>query len=1018
MSSIKEKQALQDKEYWRSLNELADTDRFRDFLEHEFPEGADEAPDSMSRRTFVKIMGASVAMATLIGCRKPMEKIVPYLSAPEERVLGKPEYYATTMQLGLNAYGLLVESHEGRPTKVEGNDLHRSNRGGTNTFMQGAILSLYDPDRSKFHLHNGVSSSWAEFVEAWRSLFTSYSENDGEGLAVLSASLISPTMNRLRKEFLKTFPKAKWVAYDPVHEENRVKGLEIAYGEKLLGENHFEKADIVLSLDSDFMRMELDDVSNAKGYAERRSVKTSHDTMNRLYVAEGVFSLTGTNADHRLKIHSSEIGAFTIAVAHELGKHGVEVPGVSGVSANAFEFDKKWISALAKDLVKHKGKSLVVAGARQPAEVHALVASINEALGNAGQTVSYHKADDLTLSNSEDLSSLVADMKSGKVETLALFGTNPLYDTPRKLDFKSALKKVKNSISFNDFADESASECNWHVPRAHFMESWGDARAIDGSLSIVQPLIRPLYSGHMDVEFAKLLASGEDVRGYDIVRESWTNILNVDMLGTEWDRTLHDGVLINSGSSGSSPRLNAGGIRSSLNSLIKVAAVSRDSMEVVFYPSYSTFDGRYANVGWLQELPDPVTKVVWDNPVVMSPETAKHFKVGIGDMVEIEFQGNKLPIPVYVMPGWIDNCLGLELGYARQAKMRVGGDVGFNTYLLRDSNVSFIGTGAKIRKIGGSYLIAQTQEHGAMEGRPILREATLEEYSHGPHFFPKETIPPHKNSLWEDHKYDTGYQWGMTIDLNSCIGCNACAVACMSENNIPLVGKEQVANGREMNWIRIDRYFVSDVEHPKVAHQPVPCMHCEMAPCEQVCPVAATVHDAEGLNVMTYNRCIGTRYCSNNCPYKVRRFNFFNYTKETPEIVKMAMNPEVTVRSRGVMEKCSYCNQRINRARQEAKQEGREIRDGDVITACQQGCPTNAISFGNINDPHSEISQMKSSDRNYSLLGELNTRPRTTYLAKLRNPNPEIEPPQDRMPKEEHNGTHGSNGHNGAGGHH
>jgi len=606
----------------------------------------------------------------------------------------------------------------------------------------------------------------------------------------------------------------------------------------------------------------------------------------------------------------------------------------------------------------------------------------------------------MLVSSIGELTQLVKDAADGRITTLLMLGGNPCYNAPADLGFGQALQKVQTSIHLSDYFDETSSQTRWHIPRAHYLESWGDACAADGTPSVIQPLIAPLFNGIAPAEMANLIASGSKAAGYEIVQATWRDILGRNGFEQNWRKTLHDGVSPTGQSD--AIRLSTTAVGKALVNSSSYAHAPAGGPELMWYPSPSLFDGRFANNGWLQELPHPITKLTWDNAALISPKTAKEHDLGNGDVVKLTCKNRELELPIWIVPGMADDAVIVEVGYGQNDLGRVADDVGFNTYALTISEFPFRLNGTRgdpgppyyvevaLTKTGKTYPLASTQDHGSMEGRPLVREATLEEYRKHPDFAPEAVHHPPLVSMWEDHKYDEGYQWGMAIDLTACTGCNACTIACQSENNIPIVGKEQVANGREMHWMRLDRYFTGNVENPQVVYQPVACQHCEMAPCEQVCPVAATMHDKEGLNTMVYNRCIGTRYCSNNCPYKVRRFNFFNFTKDTPEVTKMVNNPDVTVRSRGVMEKCTFCVQRINRAKIEAKKENRSVRDGEITTACQQACPTRAIVFGDINNPESEVSKIKQRNRNYALLGELNVRPRISYLAKIRNPNPKM----------------------------
>jgi len=987
---MKKDKHISGKEYWRSLEQLADTPEFREFLHREFPENASEMTNPLTRRKFLTLMGASIALAGLAGCRKPVEKIVPYVKAAEDIIPGIPKYYATTMPLGLSACGLLVESHEGRPTKIEGNALHPSTLGKSNVFLQAAILGLYDPDRSKDIVFEGNKKDWSDFVDYWRERFSSFRDNKGKGLAVLSESFASPTMFRLRAQFLRAFPEARWYAYEPVSDEQIYQGMELAAGKPLQPIVHYEKAKIICALDSDFLFNESENITANKEFAAGRRVLKETDEMNRLYVVESCFTVSGGMADHRLRLPASRVMDFALELAFELKRQGLAIDFPLD-NAQESVAPKKWIKALTEDLLAHKGHSLIVAGRKQPALLHALVFSINAALGNSGQTVTYHDPLDRVLPSTSALVELTKTLQNGEVDTLFLMGGNPVYNAPADLEFAKVLKKAQRIIHLSPYRDETSQLAHWHLPMAHFLESWSDARSLDGTLSVIQPLIEPLFGGKNPIEVLQLLATGEETSAYESVRLTWQTFLKKGTFEEQWRRLLHDGLLSDSAAGAINPRFNSANVKTYLekNPFSKIKT-DMDHLEIVFQPSGAVFDGRFANNGWLQEMPDPVTKLAWDNTAIISPKTAKALRVSNGDLLNIEYLGRTLEIPAFVLPGHADEALTITLGYGRTVSGRIGNRIGFNAYRLRTSEQPYINVGARLSKTGKKYPLANLQDHGSMEGRPLVREATIDQYREHPTFARDMVKHPPLKSLWEEHSYDEGYQWGMTIDLNACSGCMACVIACQSENNIPIVGKEEVARGREMHWIRLDRYFNGDPFDPEMVHQPVACQHCENAPCEQVCPVAATVHDEEGLNVMTYNRCIGTRYCANNCPYKVRRFNFFNFTKDYPEVLKMAQNPDVTVRSRGVMEKCTYCTQRINEAKIKAKNADRVLVDGEVVSACQQSCPADAIVFGNINDPQSEVTRMKAINRDYTMLGELNVKTRTTYLAKLRNPNPAL----------------------------
>jgi MoCo/4Fe-4S cofactor protein with predicted Tat translocation signal len=984
---------LTGKDYWRSLDQLADTPEFREFLEREFPEGASELSNPISRRNFLTLMGASMALAGLAGCRRPVEKIIPYVSQPEEIIPGVANHYATTMPLGNSAYGLIVESHEGRPTKIEGNGDHPSTLGASNPMIQAAVLGLYDPDRSRSVLHNGEEADWSQFLEFWESLFEKYSGNGGRGLAVLSESFSSPSLARLAGQFKAEFSEAKWVAYEPVSDENIYAGLRVATGESYRPLYHFDKAKVVLALDSDFLYGESENMVNARGFIDGRRLESENDEMNRLYAVESSMTVTGAMADHRMRLKSLLVGSFTAALIRELSRQGLKtdsiLPNIQFFTAP--ELDHDWIGAAARDLIRNKGSSLVVAGRHQPPGVHAMVFAVNYWLGNSGSTVNYRPIGDSVLPGGSNFKTLAAEMKKGSIETLFILSGNPVYNTFADQEFRAAMENVEISVHLSQYVDETSKLTGWHVPMAHFLENWSDATASDGTKSIIQPLIAPLFGGHSMLETANLITTGRDDSGYEIVRSTWKDILTADGFEKEWDRILHDGLLKQKEPEFARPVLREASVQTHLRKNIpSYHAVTGEDIELSFRESHAVYDGRFANNGWLQELPDPITKLTWDNAALVSPATARRLNLENEDVISLEYEGRSLEAPVWVSPGQADDSINLALGYGRKDSGRVGNNVGFNAYLLRTSEAPHFGGGVKLVKTGRKHGLASTQDHASMEGRPLVREATLAEYREHPDFAPEMVHHPPLDNLWKEHEYDRGYQWGMTIDLNACIGCNACTIACQSENNIPVVGKDQVAGGREMHWIRLDRYFTGETDDPEVVHQPVACQHCENAPCEQVCPVAATMHDKEGLNMQVYNRCIGTRYCSNNCPYKVRRFNFFDLTGDTPEVVKMAQNPDVTIRSRGVMEKCTYCLQRINEARIKAKVENRKIRDGDIVSACQQSCPTQAIVFGNINDPESEVSRMKRINRSYKMLAEFNTRPRTSFLARIRNPNPDL----------------------------
>jgi len=970
-----------DKIYWRSLEHKNLADKDNDALHKEFPFDPTEIDTSWSRRSFISLMGASVMMATLAGCRRPVEKIIPYVKAPEEVIPGVAQYYATTMPFGNSAYGLLVESHEGRPTKIEGNSQHPSTMGMSNVIIQASILGLYDPDRSQKIIFNGSEKNWEDFTSSWQKELENFKASEGEGLAVLSESYSSPTTHRIRKEFEKQFPKSQWVTYEPVSDENIQNGLKLATEKRLHPVYNYDKADVILSINSDFTGTESENITASSGFASGRDIETENDSMNRLYVIESGFSNTGANADHRLVVSRNKIIKSVIALAKKL-----QIDAVKDLNVDLSDQCQKWIQPVYDDLINAKGTSLLVAGRNMPEEVHALVYAINDKLENIGKTVSYHEPQDNAYSSLNDFKELSENIENGSVKTLIIFGGNPVYNAPVDFNFSHLIEKCTNTIHLSPYNDETSQLCKWHIPVSHYLENWSDARSVDGTLSIVQPLIEPLYGARSTVEILNYLTSGNDLPGYDLVRKTWEKYLSGDF-EKSWRKVLHDGFLPESNTKTTKPGVKNKNIK---NALADKTYNDSGNLEIVFTASPSVYDGRFANNGWLQELPDSITKISWDNVAQISVKTAEKLGVANEDMIEIEFAGRSLELPAWIVPGTANDTIVLELGFGRKKVGRIADNVGFNAYQLRDYDNLYFGTDVKVTPTGTTYLLANVQDHGTMMDRPIVREESLEGYKEEPEFAKHMVEHPPLKSLWKEHKYDTGNQWGMSIDLTKCTGCNACTIACQSENNIPIIGKEQVRNGREMHWIRIDRYFKGEMENPEIVHQPVACQHCEMAPCENVCPVAATVHDKEGLNTMVYNRCIGTRYCSNNCPYKVRRFNFFNYTKETPEVLKMANNPDVTVRSRGVMEKCTFCIQRIKKVSKTAKKENRPIKENEVVVACQQACPAKAITFGDINNELSEVVKTKKRNRNYDLLAELNVRPRTSYLAKIRNKNPKM----------------------------
>jgi MoCo/4Fe-4S cofactor protein with predicted Tat translocation signal len=997
------------REYWRCLEELADSEQFHKLLVQEFPQQAAGWFDGVSRRDFLRLMGASLALAGLNACGRaaPVDKkIVPYVNQPEEIVPGKPLFFATAFPMGGAGTGVLVESHEGRPTKIEGNPNHPASLGATDAFTQASILTLYDPDRSQVVKNAGRISTWNAFLIAINDDLEAERVVGGGGLRILTATVTSPTLANQLRQLLAKFPRAKWHQYEPVNRDNVHAGDRLAFGTDVNTTYRFENAEVILSLDADFLFSGPANVRYAREFTDKRRVRQGKIGMNRLYAIEVTPSVTGSMADHRIALRPSEFPNFAGAIAAKIG-----LP----VQSLADPQRSQWIDALVRDLQKHRGASVVIAGDQQPPGIHALAHAMNQALGNVGKTVVY--TDPIEANSVDQMASLrelVKDVESGSVRILLMLGGNPVYTAPVDFGFAEQLAKVPLRIHSGLYEDETSGYCHWHIPETHYLESWSDIRAYDGTVTILQPLIAPLYSGKSSHEILAALAGKSGESSYDTVRNYWKGQKLTGDFEIFWRTALHDGVVAGTAFQPKAVKLkalaNVDGLSASGASVSETRnpkpasaqPARQNSLEISFQPDPTVFDGRFANNGWLQELPKPLTKLTWDNAALVSPKTAQRlglsYQIGARggehgrifvDVVEIRYEGRTLRAPAWIQPGHADECVTLHLGYGRTRAGKVGNGTGFNAYAIRTASAPNHGDGAEVRKIGTQYTLACTQFHHSMEGRDLVRAATLEEYRKNPDFAQGEHHHESEGSLYPGFKYE-GYAWGMAIDVNACIGCNACVVACQAENNIAVVGKTEVTRGREMHWLRIDRYYKGSPKNPETYHQPVPCMHCENAPCELVCPVGATNHSHEGLNDMVYNRCVGTRYCSNNCPYKVRRFNFFEYSDfETPSL-KPLRNPNVTVRSRGVMEKCTYCVQRINVAKIEAEKENRPVRDGEIQTACQATCPTQAIVFGDINNRDSAVAKSKSDSLNYGLLTELNTKPRTTYLAKLKNPNPEI----------------------------
>ncbi len=972
--------------FWRSFEELADTEEFRGLVQREFPQHASEWLDPVGRRNFLKLMGASLALAGATACtRQPEELIVPYVRQPENLVPGRPLFFATAMPLGGSAIGVLAESHEGRPTKIEGNPDHPASLGATDAYAQASVLQLYDPDRATAITYLGEIRPWGSFVQAVQNAIATEQPLQGAGLRFLSEPIASPTLAGQVQELRAAFPQAKWHTYDPVNREQVYAGAAMAFGSPVETVYRFDQAKVVVVLDDDVFSAGPGSVRYSRDFANGRRVRKARAEMNRLYVAEPSPTPTGAIADHRLPVRASRIEAVARAIAGGVG-------GGAGGATTGDATTDKWVAAVVKDLQAARGTGLVLAGASQPAAVHAVVHAINQALGNAGATLVHTDPVQLeTASQTRSLRELVDAMNAGQVQLLFVLGGNPVYNAPVDLKFADAIKKVALRVRLGLYDDETAESCHWMVPETHYLEQWSDVRTFDGTASIVQPLVQPLYRGRSAHEVLALFSKRPERTPYDTVRDYWKAQPQAAGQDFEkfWRKSVHDGVI--AGTALPAKTVTASG---AVPAAGEQTPGGGNGLEIRFAADPAIHDGRFANIGWLQELPKPISKLTWDNAAMLAPSTAARLGLANEDVVEITYRNRKVNAPVWIQPGHATDSVTVHLGYGRTRAGRAAEGAGFNAYALRTSDAPSFASGAALRKTGDTYRLAITQGHHSMEGRAIVRTGTIADYQADPEF-PQHLseAPPRSLSMYPPYKYENeGYAWGMAIDQTVCTGCSACVVACYAENNIPVIGKDQVMRGREMAWIRIDRYFEGDPDNPGIYHQPMLCQHCENAPCEVVCPVAATTHSPEGLNEMTYNRCVGTRYCSNNCPYKVRRFNFLLYSDWDTPSVKLVKNPDVTVRSRGVMEKCTYCVQRINRARQDAKVQDRTIRDGEIKTACQAACPTDAIVFGNINDPQSRVAQLKAEAHNYGVLADLNTRPRTTYLARIQNTNGELGP--------------------------
>jgi len=1057
------------KEYWRSVEEFVDAPEFEEFVKREYPDHAETWDDALSRRNFIKVMGASLALAGLSGCViQPPEKIVPYVTQPDGQLPGKPLYFATSYTLGGVAMGLLAKSYDGRPVKIEGNPDHPGSRGATDVRAQASLLDMYDPDRTKQINFRGAPKTWPQFTTELRTAIDQDRQNGGAGIRFLSETVTSPTIVNQFRQIAAELPNSRWIQYEPINSDNSFAGAKMAFGAPAQTVYHFDRAERILLLDADVFSGF--NVGYLKDYVAGKAWSAEKKDINRLYVVETTATITGAKADHRLAVKPSQLVEVAKGIAQRVG--------VSGASST-YGGNVQWLDAMARDLVAFKGRSLVVAGDSAPPIVHALANAMNGALGNIGQTVEFLEpfapgSDKLQI---DQFRELIADIDAGKVKLLVILSGNPAYTSPAdlKLTFERINEKVPLRVYVGPHENETADICHWNIPEKHFLEAWGDGRAFDGTVSLTQPLIAPLYDSHNITEVLQLFFREHfDKTDYDILKGFWqtqnvaaprpaavaataagtttgtTTAANTNTAAPasattaatrasqantasaapatggattaatafedRWRKYVHDGMIPNTAASPKGVSVSTGFL-----SQPQPPAPSGGAFEINLRPDPNIYDGRFANNGWMQELPKPLNKVTWDNVALASPATAAKLGVNqdreydpqtggesgttfvntkgtnqFSDLVTLTYAGNNISkgVPVWVTPGQPDDVVTIFMGYGRKRGGRIAQDVGHDVYEVRTSNTMDWATG-DLKPTGERATISSTQLHFNMEGRDLLRSWDLEKFNEDPKLGVQEDHYPDSMYPYEQHQetYNKNHKWGMTIDLNNCVGCNACVIACQSENNIPVVGREQVDRHRMMHWLRIDAYFGGDdVNNPEGPHfQPVLCQQCEQAPCEVVCPVHATVHSAEGLNDMVYNRCVGTRYCSNNCPYKVRRFNFLLYQDwDTPQY-KLMRNPEVSIRSRGVMEKCTYCTQRIAAARIEAEKDGsRPIRDGEVVTACQAACPTNVFSFGDLHDQNSVVAKKKRDPRNYTLLNDLNTQPRTTYLAELKNQNKEM----------------------------
>lgn len=1000
---------------YRSFDELENNQDYLKFKHREFQEDASVLETPVSRRSFLKLMGATAMLAGASGCsmnfRKPVKHIYPYAKEPEHDVPDKILYFATSTNIGQDVIGLLAKSREGRPIKIEGNPSHPNSLGATSAFHQASILDLYDPDRQQQILKKSVVSSKSDFESAMAELVSEKKQNRGKGLCLISEYSMSPTFHRVLKRFKYTFPEAKVVFYEPVNNDNSLHGIQSISGKYVTPDYRYDKASVIVSFDSDYLGVDQGSLISSSRFADSRDPELNHHKISRSYVFEPSLTLTGSKADHRFAVKGSEVEYIIYSLVNQLlEKNALYLPSklknkIADL-ANSYKkyIDKDFLSALVDDVVNSSKKVIFVIGPRQPEFLHSLVFLLNNQLSSS-KLVSYFnhpfKDSEMVTGKSLDHVSELCD-ETNAIDSVICLGANPVYDFSSNKNVADLFNRCKFSAHLTISENETSRLCKWVVPRSHYLESWSDLQSLQGVVSVVQPSIEPLYESYQEVEILNLLLS-QKTSSYDTLRTTWRSVLSSQK---KWESFLHHGFIQPVKNNEADVYISSVSYQNYIFNRSNYQ--TNDFLELAFASSLKMYDGRFSNNGWLQELPDPITKLTWDNSAIMSINTAKDYGLKAGDILDLLVGDKRVQIVVNPIPGHVDNSMTVEIGFGRQVAGRVGERKGFDVNPVRFLENYHFNPKILIKRTDKVYELASTQNHGSMEDRALFRSGTITQYKTDPKFARNMVHVVGAQSLWEERPYDMGNQWGMAIDLSRCTGCNACVVACQAENNIPIVGKSEVLNGREMHWLRVDRYFEGEGEHSKSVHQPMTCLHCENAPCEQVCPVAATVHGEEGTNDMVYNRCVGTRYCSDNCPTKVRRFNyfdyhqrnpqsqpkkavhFFDYKKEPDPTVQLQFNPQVTVRMRGVMEKCTFCIQRIMKGKSDAANQDRDIIDGEVKTACQQVCPSNAIVFGNILDETSEIKNKKSLDRDYTILDTLHLKARLSYSCSISNPNEKL----------------------------